>query len=111
MLVRDVPRDGRAHADAVGQRIADALQAPFSLGAAELLVDTSVGLSLFPLDAEGPDQLRKHADAAMYAAKAAGGGVHVYGDGTADPLERLALAGRGCGAGSSAASSSCTTSP
>ena len=94
VLVRDVPRDGRAHADAVGQRIADALQAPFTLGAAELLVDASVGLSLFPLDATGPDQLRKHADAAMYAAKAAGGGVHVYGDGTADPLERLALAAR-----------------
>ena len=94
VLVRDLPRNGREYADTVGQRIADALQAPFALGAAELLVDASVGVSLFPLDADGPDQLRKHADAAMYAAKSAGGGVHVYGDDTADPLERLALAAR-----------------
>lgn len=62
------------------------MTAPFALGAAELLVD-----------------------AAMYEAKAAGGGVNVYGDGTVDPLARLELP-RGCGAASSAASSSCTTS-
>jgi len=38
--------------------------------------------------------LLKHADAAMYEARALGGGVHVYGAGTADPLERLELAAR-----------------
>ena len=70
------------------------MHAPFALGAAELLVDASVGVSLFPADAETAETLRKHADAAMYEAKAAGGGVHVYGLGTADPFERLELAAR-----------------
>jgi diguanylate cyclase (GGDEF)-like protein len=94
VLVRDLPVASREHAEAVGQRIADAMHAPFALGAAELLVDASVGVSLFPADAETAETLRKHADAAMYEAKAAGGGVHVYGLGTADPLARLELAAR-----------------
>jgi GGDEF domain-containing protein len=33
----------------------------------------SIGASLFPRDARGERRLRKLADAAMYAAKAAGG--------------------------------------
>src|SRR5688572_18180811 len=94
ILIRDLPLDAREAAELGGQRIADALHAPFTLGAAELLVDAAIGLSLFPDDAGSPAALRKHADAAMYEAKAAGGGVHLYGEGTADPLERLALAAR-----------------
>src|SRR4051795_8885715 len=89
VLVRDLPIDARYHAEAVGHRIADAMHAPFALGAAELLLDASVGISIFPDDAETPETLRKHADAAMYEARAVGGGVHIYGLGTADPLERL----------------------
>jgi diguanylate cyclase (GGDEF)-like protein len=94
VLVRGLPIEARHHAEAVGQRIADAMHAPFALGAAELLLDASVGISIFPEDAETPETLRKHADAAMYEARALGGGVHVYGAGTADPLERLELAAR-----------------
>src|SRR5688572_17621908 len=70
------------------------MTAPFSLGAAELLVDAAIGISLFPDDAETPEALRKHADAAMYEAKGSGGGVNVYGAGTADPIARLELAAR-----------------
>jgi diguanylate cyclase (GGDEF)-like protein len=94
VLIRGLPSGGREAAEAVGQRIADAVSRPFALGAAELLVDAAVGISLFPDDAETPTALRKHADAAMYEAKAAGGGVHVYGAGTADPIARLELAAR-----------------
>lgn len=94
VLIRGLPRDGRAVAEAVGQRIADAVNRPFNLGAAELLVDAAVGISLFPDDAESPAALRKHADAAMYEAKAAGGGVNVYGADTVDPIARLELAAR-----------------
>jgi diguanylate cyclase (GGDEF)-like protein len=94
VLLRDLPIEARLRAEAVGQRIIDAMHAPFALGAAELLVDASVGISVFPDDAETPESLRKHADAAMYEARASGGGVHVYGVGTADPLERLELAAR-----------------
>jgi diguanylate cyclase (GGDEF)-like protein len=94
VLVTGLPVAGREPAEAMGQRIADALAEPYTLGAAELIVDASVGVSLFPSDADGPDALVKHADAAMYEAKAAGGGVAVYGGGTVDPIEHLALAAR-----------------
>jgi diguanylate cyclase (GGDEF)-like protein len=94
VLIRELPPSGRDAAEAVGQRIADAMHAPFELGAAELLVDVAIGISLFPDDAETPEALRKHADAAMYEAKAAGGGVNVYGEDTVDPIARLELAAR-----------------
>jgi len=95
VLLRELPdASAREAAEVVGQRIADAIHAPFTLGAAELLVDAAIGLSLFPADADSPGDLRKHAEAAMYEAKGTGGGVYVYGEGTADPLERLALAAR-----------------
>jgi diguanylate cyclase (GGDEF)-like protein len=81
-------------AEAIGQRLCDALASPCQLGAAELLVECSVGLSVFPGDADSAATLLAHADAAMYEAKSSGGGVAVYASGTADPLERLALAAR-----------------
>jgi diguanylate cyclase (GGDEF)-like protein len=94
VLIRDLPPGDRAAAEAVGQRIADAMQAPFALGAAELLVDVSVGISVFPDDGESPETVRKHADAAMYEAKASGGGVNLFGPATGDPIARLETAAR-----------------
>jgi len=94
VLLSGLPLLAGAEAEAVGQRVCDLLAMPFELGAAELLVDASIGVSVFPGDAEGPESLVEHADAAMYEAKSSGGGVAVYGANTADPLERLALAAR-----------------
>jgi EAL domain-containing protein (putative c-di-GMP-specific phosphodiesterase class I) len=94
VLVRDVGGGGRAAAQAFGQRLADALDRPFGLDAAELLVDASVGVSVMPDDARDADTLHKHADAAMYEAKTGGGGVAVWGHDTVDPLEHLELAAR-----------------
>ncbi len=93
-LLRGLPLLAAAEAEVVGQRVCDLLAMPFTLGAAELLVDASIGVSVFPGDADGPGSLVEHADAAMYEAKSGGGGVAVYGAETADPLERLALAAR-----------------
>jgi diguanylate cyclase (GGDEF)-like protein len=94
VLLRGLPLLAGAEAEVVGQRVCDLLAMPFTLGAAELLVDASIGVSVFPGDANGPESLVEHADAAMYEAKSSGGGVAVYGAHTADPLERLALAAR-----------------
>jgi EAL domain-containing protein (putative c-di-GMP-specific phosphodiesterase class I) len=94
VLLRGLPLLAAAEAEVVGQRVCDLLAMPFTLGAAELLVDASSGVSVFPGDADGPGSLVEHADAAMYEAKSGGGGVAVYGAETADPLERLALAAR-----------------
>jgi diguanylate cyclase (GGDEF)-like protein len=92
VLVRDLPAAGPAEAEALGQRLVDALAAPCAVGAAELLVDASVGVALFPRGAVDAAGLHRQADAAMYEAKAAGGGVAVYGGATVDPLEHLELA-------------------
>jgi diguanylate cyclase (GGDEF)-like protein len=94
VLLRGLPLLAGAEAEVVGQRVCDLLAMPFTLGAAELLIDASIGVSVFPGDAAGPESLVEHADAAMYEAKSSGGGVAVYGADTADPLERLALAAR-----------------
>ena len=69
-------------------------------------VSASVGVSLFPFDAADTQTLLKHADAAMYDAKAAGrDACRFYEPGARDSEERLALtapaeagdqAGRAC---------------
>jgi diguanylate cyclase (GGDEF)-like protein len=59
--------------------IIKALGEPFSLaGTAGRLVRASVGISMLPQDGEDADTLLKHADIAMYAAKAAGKGCYRF---------------------------------
>jgi diguanylate cyclase (GGDEF)-like protein len=85
---------GAGAAVALGARIATALRAPFLIGDAELVIEASVGASVFPLDAGDVETLRKHADTAMYQAKAASSGFALYRAGDSDPLYRLSLAAR-----------------
>lgn len=100
LLVRDlVPEDVEptsegawTRAQAIGHRLTAVLDAPFSLQGIELLVEAGVGASILPLDADTVEMLRRHADAAMYQAKAEGSQVVVYGADTPDPLERWELA-------------------
>jgi diguanylate cyclase (GGDEF)-like protein len=94
VLVRDLPAAGGAEAEALGQRLIDALDAPCAVGAAELLVDASAGVAILPAGEADAATLHRQADAARYEAKADGGGVAVYGGATVDPLEHLALAAR-----------------
>jgi len=76
-------------------RVRDALVEPVSAGSVEHHVTTSVGVSLFPFDAADAQSLLKHADAAMYDAKAAGrNACRFYEPGARDSDERLALTGR-----------------
>ena len=81
----------RAAADDVAVRLAK----PFQIAGAEFHVEASVGISLFPGDADGPDTLLQHADAAMYQSKGRGRAAStVYARMTHDPLERLSLTSR-----------------
>jgi diguanylate cyclase (GGDEF)-like protein/PAS domain S-box-containing protein len=57
---------------AIAQKILDVLQAPFALGQEQAYISASVGITLYPDDARDIDDLLKHADQAMYAAKDAG---------------------------------------
>ena len=75
-------------------RSSTALRAPFCIGEHQLYVSASVGISVYPVDGVRYETLLKHADIAMYRAKAAGGNTYeLYaarvGDDVAYP--RLAL--------------------
>jgi diguanylate cyclase (GGDEF)-like protein/PAS domain S-box-containing protein len=58
--------------EVIAQKILDVLQAPFQLGEEQAFVSASIGITLYPDDARDIDDLLKHADQAMYAAKGAG---------------------------------------
>ena len=58
--------------DKIAQKIIHVLQAPFQLGEEQAFVSASIGITLYPDDARDIDDLLKHADQAMYAAKGAG---------------------------------------
>jgi diguanylate cyclase (GGDEF)-like protein/PAS domain S-box-containing protein len=75
--------------------VADRLAEPFEVAGAEFHVEASIGISIFPDDADGPEALLQHADAAMYQSKGRGRAAStVYAHVTHDPLERLSLSAR-----------------
>ncbi|OEZ84189.1 cyclic di-GMP phosphodiesterase Gmr [Janthinobacterium sp. HH104] len=60
------------------QELTAALALPFVLDGDTAQVSASVGVALYPADAESPDTLLRHADQAMYAAKSAGRNGYSY---------------------------------
>src|SRR5206468_3455175 len=74
-----LPRVGSvANAADIAQRVHEALCRPVHLGGLTVEVGASVGVALYPVDANDGDQLLQHADVAMYAAKRGHLGVVVY---------------------------------
>ncbi|HEX2095430.1 MAG TPA: EAL domain-containing protein [Longimicrobiaceae bacterium] len=63
---------GLADATAVARRIQGALAPPVVLGGHELIASASMGIVLGGGDAEAPEHVLRHADMAMYRAKASG---------------------------------------
>ncbi|TQV61560.1 MAG: EAL domain-containing protein [Halothiobacillaceae bacterium] len=51
------------------QAILSALLAPFEVAGRSIHITTSIGISLYPEDADNPDDLLRHADVALYQAK------------------------------------------
>jgi len=68
-----LPGAARAAAMQILAKVVAANAQPLRLDGAELRASVSVGAAGFPDDAKEGEALRRHADAAMYAAKAAGG--------------------------------------
>jgi diguanylate cyclase (GGDEF)-like protein/PAS domain S-box-containing protein len=66
----------------VAQRIHEVLTRPFPLDGHELHITTSIGISIFPHDADDADTLLKNADAALYRSKAQGRNNHQLYDPT-----------------------------
>jgi diguanylate cyclase (GGDEF)-like protein/PAS domain S-box-containing protein len=82
-----------AAAQAVAGNLRAALARPFPIAGTDLYVTPSIGASLFPADGDTAETLLKHADIAMYAAKAAGrDGYRLYQPPKRDSSVELALA-------------------
>jgi diguanylate cyclase (GGDEF)-like protein len=86
--------DGRSAVTSVALRVAEALEAPFTVADAELRIGASIGAALYPNDSSDAETLHRHADSAMYQAKELGTGFATYRPGQADPLARLAMAAK-----------------
>lgn len=68
----------------LARRILEGVAQPADIEALHLQVGASVGIALYPGAGSDPDTLLRHADSAMYEAKAHGGnGVRVFGEGGA----------------------------
>jgi diguanylate cyclase (GGDEF)-like protein/PAS domain S-box-containing protein len=95
LLLSDLPAQGDRHAAAAARRTAEALSKPFDIAGAEFHLSASVGISLFPRDAEDADELLRHANAAVFQAKRASrAGYALYEPQEGNPLERLSLTAR-----------------
>src|SRR5680860_704743 len=66
--------DRRTFPDELATKVTKRLSDPFVLDQETVNVSTSVGISLFPEDGQDAETLVKHADTAMYQAKAGGRG-------------------------------------
>lgn len=83
---------GPADAERVATRMLSAMREPVDLLGQTLTPSASVGIAVFPGDGESTDDLRKRADAALYAAKGAGGGFRFFTQSMEDgAIRRLSL--------------------
>ncbi|MGZ8203943.1 MAG: diguanylate cyclase domain-containing protein, partial [Burkholderiales bacterium] len=67
-----LPQTGEGGAVGVGEKLREALQAPYDLEGEEARVGASVGVALFPEHGNDPESLLRAADSALYVAKRSG---------------------------------------
>lgn len=84
---------GEAEAALCAERMMASLVDPVRVHDQEFALGASIGIALYPNDGDTPETLMKHADTAMYRAKADGGGCRLYQPEMSTGLgERVALA-------------------
>ncbi len=84
-----------AATEMVANRVREALAEPFDLHGVPFFASGSIGISLFPHDAQDAETLMKNADAAMYRTKrTAPGGFTVFTTGDTDPSHQFSLTSR-----------------
>jgi predicted signal transduction protein with EAL and GGDEF domain len=81
-----------ADAELVASRMLEAIGETVEIAGQTLRPSASVGVAVFPGNGQTTDELRKRADAALYAAKAGGGGFRFFTQSMEDgAVRRLAL--------------------
>jgi diguanylate cyclase (GGDEF)-like protein len=73
----------------LARRICETVRAPYDVNGHMLLVDTSVGIAVAPIDGEEPDTLLKNADMALYGAKTDGRGTYRFFEPAMDARAKL----------------------
>lgn len=77
-----VSEDAQVHIktsiSAVADKLLEAIPKPLRMEGQELRSSASIGIAIYPLDADNIEDLMKNADSAMYHAKAHGGGSYRY---------------------------------
>ncbi len=90
-----IASDSGETATRIADRIARALAVPIDAGGQAFTVSASIGIAIFPEDGRSAEELLKHADIAMYRAKAAAEGYCFYrAEMGAELARRLELAHR-----------------
>lgn len=74
----------RADITTLAESVRASLACPVAFGDLQLLIDSSIGIAMYPGDGGTPDDLVRSADAAMYESNRAGGGVRFYAAPRAD---------------------------
>jgi len=74
------PEQQRVDVEEVASKLLGAIEAPVQSEGPSISVTPSIGIALYPGDGASPDELVKHADAAMYLAKARGRANHQFYD-------------------------------
>ncbi|HVA03170.1 MAG TPA: EAL domain-containing protein [Acidimicrobiales bacterium] len=89
-----IPDSGRKDGLVVdfAERLLDRFEDPFSVGGRQLTVKASIGVAVSPWDGADADTLLKHADTAMYQAKAAGRNTYQVFDSGMSARARLRFA-------------------
>ncbi|MEN5083175.1 EAL domain-containing protein [Bosea sp. TWI1241] len=75
-----LPAADVATVKAIAQRMIDAMCPAFELGTKTIYVTASIGIALAPTDGSSPADLLRHADTALYKAKAAGRNTATFFD-------------------------------
>jgi diguanylate cyclase (GGDEF)-like protein len=66
------------HFSHLAQCIVEVLSEPYDIDGKHIVIGTSVGIAIAPVDGSTPDQLLKNADMALYLAKGNGRGTHHF---------------------------------
>ena len=91
----DAPDPSMVVTESVAARIHDALAEPFDLNGTQFYATGSIGVSLFPQDAQDAESLLRNADAAMYQSKKQEpGGYVVFATEGDDAMKKLSLTTR-----------------
>jgi diguanylate cyclase (GGDEF)-like protein/PAS domain S-box-containing protein len=67
-----------SEASSLARRLIEAVEAPYDIQGHQLTIGVSIGISLSPADGDGPDQILKSADLALYRAKTDGRGTYRF---------------------------------